>query len=129
MRRKAFKVLASFLVFVVSYALFLAVWVKVRTYYGHPMNFLAAQLAAFSLNIDVEAVKKSAASKEKITMTKPIATTRGLADLVVDQTVDINNPTTTFCSTGHLFDFPFSMRLIGKVIPVLNPSHHFQRFI
>lgn len=93
MRRKAFKILASFLVFVVSYALFLAVWVKVRTYYGHPMNFLAAQLAAFSLNIDVEAVKKSATSKEKITMTKPIATTRGLADLVVDQTVDINNYT------------------------------------
>lgn len=93
MRRKAFKILASFLVFLVSYALFLAVWVKVRTYYGHPMNFFAAQLAALSLNINVEAVEKSAASKEKITMTKPVATTRGLADLVVDQTIDINNYT------------------------------------
>jgi hypothetical protein len=39
------------------------------------------------------------------------------------------NPTTTFRSAGHLFDLPFSMRLISKVIPVLNPSHHFQRFI
>lgn len=93
MHRKTFKVLASFLVFVVSYALFLTIWVKVRTYYGYPMDFFAAQLTALSLNIDVEAIEKIATSKEKITMTKSIATARGIADIVVDQTVDINNYT------------------------------------
>jgi hypothetical protein len=31
--------------------------------------------------------------------------------------------------SSHFFNLPFSMRLISKVIPVLNPSHHFQRFI
>jgi len=34
-----------------------------------------------------------------------------------------------FVQRGYLLDFPFSMRLISKVISVLNPSHHFQRFI
>ncbi len=53
----------------------------------------------------------------------------GAADKAAIQVVNHVNPTTTFCSAGHLFDLPFSMRLISKVIPVLNPSHHFQRFI
>jgi len=34
-----------------------------------------------------------------------------------------------FAQHGHLFDLPFSMRLISKVIPVLNPPHQFQRLI
>jgi hypothetical protein len=34
-----------------------------------------------------------------------------------------------FAQCSHLFDLPFSMRLISKVIPILNPSHQFQSFV
>ena len=103
MRTKRVKILSAFLVFTVSYVFFLAVWVNVRNYYGHPMDLFAAGLAALSMKTRVEGVRSGQdGSAEKITMAKSIATTRGLADLVVEQTVETDSYTFNVPLTASL---------------------------
>lgn len=93
MHRRARKILGSFLVFVVCYCVFLAVWLNVRTYYAHQMNRCAAHLAAGSLDATVKSVEPASPAREKITLTAPVVTARGIGDLLVEQTVDMDTYT------------------------------------
>jgi len=93
MHKRASKILLSFLVFVVCYCVFLALWLNVRTYYAKQMNRCAAHLAAGSLDARVKSLEPAGPSKQKITLTTPVVTSRGIGDLLVEQNVDMDTYT------------------------------------
>jgi len=93
MRRKAHKVLVSLLVFLLCYCVFLAIWLKARTCYAHRMNACAAHLAAICLDAHVKSLEPAGPSREKVVLTTTVATPRGIGDLLVEQTIDIDNYT------------------------------------
>ena len=94
--------------FVVSYIVFLLMWVQVKSYYGMGINKAGTYAASFVHDMQVEKFEQGR-EVGQITLSRTISTSRGLGDLVLDIKVNVSN---------YSFNVPLTLALIVSLYPI-----------
>lgn len=102
------KILFSILIFLLSYPIFLFVWINVKPYYGSGMSRLGAHLSAYTMG---SSVKKITVDKEdaQVRFIRSFYRGNDLADLVVDLKLSVSK---------YSFNVPLYLALIASLFPI-----------
>ena len=101
------KILVGILIFLVSYPVFLLVWIYLKPYYGTLINGFGSRLAAWSMDVTMEKIE-SGKELSKITFAKPVLTKDGLQDLLLDLNMSVS---------VYAFNIPLTFALIVSLLP------------
>ncbi len=104
---KSKKWLLSLIVFLLTYPIFLLLWVKISSHYGQAIIRLGTTVASLSFDTRIENVQMK---HDDVTVThvKPIVTTQGIADVVITIPIGISSFT---------FNVPLTFSLVVCLYP------------
>ncbi len=111
------KILYGVVLFAVSYPLLLAAWIWIKPFYGNVIGNSAIRLSAFTTGVRIKEIAIGK-EKSKAELTKPVATDRGMADVVIDL---------SFSISSYTFNVPLTLSLIAALYPVA--GWRFRNFI
>ncbi len=94
--------------FIVSYTVFLLLWVQVKSYYGMGVNKAGVYAASLVHDMQVEDFEQGR-EVGQITLSKPVSTSRGLSDLLLDIKISVSN---------YSFNVPLTLALIVSLYPI-----------
>jgi len=106
--RQRNRIVLGVLVFLVTYLLFLVLWIQVKHYYGNMLTHVGAGLAAWTAGLGVEKIQHG---KEVATITfvRTIMTKQGLGDLLIDLEISVSN---------YSFNVPLTFALVAGLFPI-----------
>lgn len=95
------------LIFLLTYAAALFVWIQIKPAYGTVLTQMGSRLAGWTAGLEVE---KIAHGKEDatVTFTRPLLTGRGLADYLIELKISVSN---------YSFNVPLTFALVTALLP------------
>ena len=101
------KVLIGLAVFLVSYPIFLVLWIQVKPYYGYVLTRVGAGLAAMTTGLNLEGVRHGE-EKAAVTFTDQVMTSKGVRDVFLDLKVAVSD---------YSFNVPLTFALVAGLFP------------
>ncbi len=106
------RVCVAFCVFIFSYILFLFLWVHVKSYYGFILNKAGAYAVSSLYDMHVMGFDQDH-EVGQINLSRPVYTSRGLGDLLLEIKVNVSN---------YSFNVPLTLALILSLYPIFHWS-------
>ena len=101
------RILFGAALFLVSYPLFLVLWIQVKPYYGYTLTQVGARLAAVTTGLRVEDVRHGK-EKAAVTFTDQIMTAEGLSEVFLDLKIAVSD---------YSFNVPLTFALVVGLSP------------
>jgi len=101
------KILPGAALFLISYPIFLVLWIQVKPYYGYGLTQVAAGIAAVTAGLDVEDVRHGK-EKAAVTFTDHIMTEEGLKEAFFDLKIAVSD---------YSFNVPLTFALVAGLFP------------
>lgn len=101
------KIFLGIALFLVSYPVFLVLWIQLKPYYGYVLTQVGARLAAVTAGVRVEDIRHGE-EKAGITFTDQVMTGEGLRDVFVDLKIAVSD---------YSFNVPLTFALVIGLYP------------
>ncbi len=121
------RIIVSVLIFIVSYAVFLVLWLQVKHYYGAILTQVGAHLAAKTAGVRVLQIDHGD-EISTITFARTVVKQRRLGDLLIEKTISVshysfNVPLTLSLVTSLFFIFRWRKRPLIEACLILLCVH------
>jgi len=101
------KILLGLAVFIMSYSVFLVLWIQIKPYYGYVLTQVGARLAAATTGLRIEDIRHGK-EKAAVIFTDQIMTGKGLTDLFLDLKIAVSD---------YSFNVPLTFALVVGLFP------------
>lgn len=98
-------ILRTVLIFLVSYLIFLILWIQVKDHYGYAMTYIASKLVTLIKEVRFEEIKR-----EKPVVLVTFSPARQMTDLLID--VPVN-------TSSYTFNVPLTLGLMTALFPLM----------
>jgi len=101
------KIFLGIALFLVSYPVFLVLWIQIKPYYGYALTGVGARLAAVTTGLELENVRHGE-EKAEVSFTDLVMTGEGLGEIFLDLKIAVSD---------YSFNVPLTFALVAGLFP------------